>query len=295
MYHYYEGSKYFPELGYARLYLCTVVADTEDGHFDPSTPRMTRDLETNRVVDTLTLTASPERCTRHFSPARWEAFKRDLGWFRERIGVYRWPNAQRDHGFNGTPAWVMLGQTLVSAEPVATSRVLALSLIDPLLLIGMWAMACWAFGWRATCVALLYWGTNYPAHWGWTGGSFLRQDWLLLSVAGLALLRRGWMGAAGVALGVAGLLRVFPWVLVGGLCLKALWLVWERRSLAPLAQYRRFAAGFALAVMLLVPASSVTTAGRAAWPDFVSNIAKHSGTSSVNRIGIKSLLSYDDN
>lgn len=170
---------------------------------------------------------------------------------------------------------------------------LALSLIDPLLLLLMWAAVWWAFGWRATCVALLYWGTNYPAYWGWTGGGYLRQDWLLCAVLGLALLRRRHMAAAGVALSIAGLLRVFPWVLVGGLVLKALWTVWQRRSLAPLREYRSFAAGFGLALLVLVPAASAANGGWAVWPAFIANSAKHSSTPAVNYVGLKSMLSYD--
>ena len=292
-YHYYIGAKYFPELSYLRLYHCAVVADAEDGLLDPADARTARDLENNRVVSAQTLAADPERCTRHFTPERWEAFKRDLAWFRQLIGPRRWPEAQRDHGFNATPVWLMLGRALASTGPVSDSQMLALALIDAVLLLGMWAAAVWAFGWRATCVALLYWGTNYPAFWGWTGGGYLRQDWLLLSVLGLALLRRRHMAAAGAAVAVAGLLRVFPWVIVGGLGLKACWEIWQRRRLAPLADHARFAIGFALAVLILVPAASIANGGWGVWPAFVANSAKHASTPAVNYVGLRALMSYD--
>ncbi len=292
-YHYYMGAKYFSEVGYARLYRCTVVADAQDGYFDPGRERTARDLETNRLVSAGELAAEPERCTAHFSPERWAAFKRDLALFRAQLGPRRWPDAQRDHGFNATPVWLMLGRGLASTGPVSRPRMLALALIDPGLLLGMWAVAWWGFGWRATSIALLYWGTNHPAFWGWTGGAFLRQDWLLFTVFGVALLRRGQAGAAGAAIGVAGLLRVFPWLLVGGLALKAAWEVWERRSLAPLVERRRFAAGFALALLVLVPAASMANGGWSVWPAFAANSAKHATTPAVNYVGLKSLVSYD--
>jgi hypothetical protein len=292
-YHYYMGAKYFPELGYLRLYHCTVVADAQEGHLDATGTRTTRDLENNRVVSAEALAADAERCTRHFAPARWAEFKRDLAWFRAFIGPRRWPEAQRDHGFNATPVWLMLGHLLASTGPVSSSQMLALTAIDAGLLLAMWAAAWWGFGWRATGVAVLYWGTNYPAFWGWTGGGYLRQDWLFLCVLGLALLRRGFPGSAGAALAAAGLLRVFPWAIVGGLALGMCWQIWERRSLSSLAPYRRFAVGFALAVVALVPAASATNGGWGVWPAFVANSAKHASTPAVNNVGLPSLISYD--
>lgn len=86
-YHYYMGAKYFPEIGYARLYLCTVVADAQEGRLDPTSDRTARDLETNRLVSAQILAGEPERCIRHFAPERWEAFKTDLNWFREHMGA----------------------------------------------------------------------------------------------------------------------------------------------------------------------------------------------------------------
>jgi hypothetical protein len=292
-YHYYMGAKYFPELGYLRLYHCTVVADAEHGLIDASGQRTVRDLENNRVVSARSLAAEPERCTRHFTAARWAAFKDDLTWFRERIAAWRWPRAQQDHGFNATPVWLILGRGLTATGPASDRQMLALTLIDAGLLVGMWGAAAWAFGWRATCVALLYWGTNFPAFWGWTGGGFLRQDWLLLSVLGLALLRRGHPAPAGAAIAVAGLLRVFPWLIVGGLGLKACWAIWERRSLAPLAEYRGFATGFALALLLLVPAAAMVNGGWDVWRGFIANSAKHASTPAVNYMGLRSLMAYD--
>jgi len=82
-YHYYIGAKYAPELGYTRLYFCTIVADAEDGRLGDGARRKVRDLETNRVVTADTLLLEPGRCTGHFSPERWQAFKHDVAWFRQ--------------------------------------------------------------------------------------------------------------------------------------------------------------------------------------------------------------------
>jgi hypothetical protein len=98
-------------------------------------------------------------------------------------------------------------------------QVLALALLDPLLMLAAWSAVAFAFGWRATCVALVYWGTNHPANFSWTGGAFLRDDWLAASLVALALLRRGLPAGAGALFGLAASLRAFPaaWLLGPGL------------------------------------------------------------------------------
>ena len=62
-----------------------------------------------------------------------------------------------------------------------------LTLLDTALLLTLWVCFSWAFGWRATCVGLVFWGTNYFAPFTWTGGGILRQDWLAASVIGIYL------------------------------------------------------------------------------------------------------------
>ena len=67
-YHYYMGSKYFRELGYTRLYQCTVIADSEMGR----THEKVRNLLTNELERADATLADPSVCKRHFSDARWQ-------------------------------------------------------------------------------------------------------------------------------------------------------------------------------------------------------------------------------
>ena len=292
-YHYYIGAKYSPELAYTRLYLCTLVADAEDGAAGSVGRRMVRDLETNRVVPAEGLLADPRRCTDRFSPARWTAFKHDVTYFRDRIGPARWPQLQRDHGFNATPVWLLLGRAVAATGPASPRHVLALALIDPVLLLALWGIVLWGFGWRAACVALLFWGGNFPAYWGWTGGGYLRQDWLFAAVLGFALLRRQHMVLAGFALGVSALLRVFPLVILGGLVLQALWAMWDRRGLTVTPSHRRIALGVALSAIVAVPAATAGAGSWTVWSDFVANSVKHVNTPATNHVGLRTVISYD--
>jgi len=171
-------------------------------------------------------------------------------------------------------------------------RILALALLDPLLLLIMWGFVAWAFGWRTLYVALIYWGTNYPGLFGWTGGAFLRQDWLASAIIGLCLLRRDKFAAGGLLLTLSVLLRMTPAVLIAGLALKVLGLAWRQRSLALGSHHRRFAAGCATALVIALPVSVLVNGG-SAWADFARNTRVDLGTPSGNFVGWKTVVSYE--
>ena len=87
-------------------------------------------------------------------------------------------------------------------------------MLDPLYLLATYGVIWWAFGWRALGVALLAFATNFPSRFYWTGGSFLRWDWLFYLVAGIACLKKDRPALGGAALAYATLLRVFPMLLL---------------------------------------------------------------------------------
>jgi hypothetical protein len=151
----------------------------------------------------------------------------------------------------------------------------------------------WAFGWRATCVAVIYWGTNFPAEFGWTGGAYLRQDWLAASVIGLCLMKRGHVIAGGFALSVATALRIFPGLLLVGPALRALWALPRGWRAAMPAPRRQLAAGAAAAVILVGAASSLVGGSWRAWPAFARNAVKHATTPLTNAVGLPVVVNYD--
>ena len=292
-YHYYVGAKYFRELGYTRLYRCTAIADAEDGFLEDVRRRQVRDLDTNVLLGTQEIIAEPGKCKEHFSEERWLGFKHDVGFFRGRAPGNSWAAIQVDHGYNPTPVWGILGTTLASTGPASTSQLRVLALLDPLLLLVMWAFVGRVFGWRAMCVALLYWGTNYPARFFWVGGAYLRQDWLAAMTIGLCLLRRGRMASAGFMLTLSALLRVFPAFILVGIAVKALMEMWAGRKVALAGRYRSLAAGCITAVVVLIPASVVVAGSWSAWPAFVANSRKYLNTPSTNFMGLKTVMAYN--
>jgi hypothetical protein len=286
-FHYYVGAKYFDELGYQRLYHCAAVADAEAGMGRLLAISLVRDLETNQIRRTAELLSDPDRCKRHFTPARWREFTADVDFFRRKLPAPLWLKLRADHGYNPTPLWTLAGGLLVSTGPAGRAQFFALTSLDPLLLGGMFGALCWAFGWRVMCIALIYWGTNQPASWEWVGGSILRFDWLAASLVALCCLRRGYPGLAGGLLAWAAGVRVFPGVLAVALLAGALLRTRGRLDVAA----RRFALSFAAALALFVSLAALWS-GPHSWIDFARNSRLHLATDSVNRMGLRPLLAY---
>jgi hypothetical protein len=286
VYHYYVGAKYQPELGYTRLYACTALADAQAGVGTPWRRRTIRDLRTNALAPTAAA-ADPRRCLQRFTPARWRDFTRDVAYFRSRMAPSRWDAALQDHGYNATPLWGAAGKLLASTGPASDGQILMLTLIDPLLLALMFLCIWRAFGWRALCLALVFWGTNFPARYFWNGGGFLRQGWLALSIISICLLRQRRMYWSGAALAGAALLRVFPALLAVGLLIRAVQRARRERRLTLSPDLLRFALGGATALALTLV---VTSPG--SWREFVDNSAKHMATPLTNNMGLKTLLSF---
>jgi hypothetical protein len=310
-FHYYVGSKYFKEMSYDRLYECVAVADAEDPTLRRRVElRKIMNLRTNMMQSTTDILAHPESCKSHFSPARWDSFKRDIAYFRGRHGVKRWEEAQTDHGYNATPVWGILGGFLANTGPATENQLWYLTRIDPFFIIGMCLMAGWAFGWRVLCVSLAVFATSFPNRFYWTGGAFLRWDWLFYFVGGVCLVRKEKPFLGGLFLGYSSLLRVFPsFCLVGPAILVAQQLLGERAPDRPwwkpqpfanvrelLARidrrYLRFFGGFALICALLLPVSLATSNGIDSYRDFYKNSQKHNKTPLTNYMGLKTVLIY---
>jgi hypothetical protein len=296
-YHYHLGAKYQQELGYTRLYRCVAIAQDESGQTSEVTTRWIRNLETNELERGTTVLADPAACTSHFTPARWEAFKADVAWFKAHVSARKWNEVQMDHGYNATPVWTMAATLLTNLVPTSRGWLTVLALVDPALLLVMWLVVTRTFGWPTAAVALVWWGTNYPARFYWTGGALLRTDWLLFTVLAVCLAKRERLTSAGFALGYATLLRIFPGFLAAGLAAREAWSMWRRRSIVPSREFLRFSGGLVLAAALLVPAASLVNSGRLldldAWRAFAANSRKHLANTSTNRMGLKVAVSFD--
>lgn len=294
-YHYFVGAKYGPELRYSRIYECTAVADYLDGYGARVRARHMRRLGSdNNLGTTEEILKHPARCRSHFTPARFNAFRKDIRFFRARFSKERWDRSQTDHGYNATPVWGVAARLIADhTGDLSWEKIERLALIDSALLIAMWLAILWAFGWQATAVALIYWGCNFPARFYWNGGALLRYDWLLTLGLGLCALRKRQHFAGGVALTLSTALRVFPGLIIATLVLKAVTRMVQSRSLHLSREHARFAAGCITTIALLVPASHWSMDGLDAWGQFAENSEKHLKTALTNNMGLKTVLGYD--
>jgi hypothetical protein len=289
MFHYYLGSKYSHELGYERLYRCAAVADAENGYEDSVLRRRGRDSGTDALVLARTLLEDPQACKQRFSDARWIAFKEDITWFRTSAGSGTWwEDMQQDHGYNASPVWTMIARPLSNLAPASDGFLKALAAIDVLLMAACLGVIAWAFGGQVAAIAAIFWGTQPASEFFWTGGAFLRQDWLFLLVLSAALLRKRRTFWAGAALTAAGLLRVFPMLLWAGPLILIARTLLRQGQIAPM--YRRLLAGGCLSAMVLVVAS-IASSEPDVYSHFADRMALRAETPISNHMSLRTLFS----
>lgn len=298
-FHYYIGSKYFPELGYTRLYGCVVRAEAESNDPSVKTGAYTRDIgnlsigedQTNvpvRLVPAKLYFFDDTFCKARFSALRWSTFKSDIEFFHTRID--KWNQSQVDHGFNAPPAWTLVGGFISNLIPLSDSALMGITLIDITLLFGSVACLVWAFGLPTTAFAVIV-GTASMESWAFTGGSMLRLDWFFMATFSVCAMKREHYVLAGAALGYAAMLRLFPAVFALGPFVGLLYAIYKRQYDLKVV-YGKFFGGMVISVVVLV-ASATAVYGVAAYKEFIGNTNRMSNAVSINRVGLRDVLVYN--
>jgi hypothetical protein len=295
-YHYYIGTKYWRELGYNKIYNATLMAELKIVE-DPAVKNKRlvqeiRDLGHSKKRKADAYRKNGKRWTRAFSPARFEAFTRDIRWFRDNHSA-RFAQMLGDRGYNATPIFTMVAGTIANALPIEHDGARALMMhLDTALLLVMVAAAWWAFGHRAALVMLLALLTHLVTSHAHLKGSFLRLDWITALVLATAFLHRRFFVLAGVCTAYAACIRVFPVFFVFGPAVVASWRWWTTRSLDRAAL--RFFGGFTATAAALVLLSWAATS-TAYWAEFLGKIKDHSALITQWRIGWKILFVFVGN
>jgi hypothetical protein len=294
LFHYYLGSKYSEGVGYTRLYECAAIAEIELGRGTEVRARELRDLRENLIkpIPDTYVVKNPEQCKKHFTPAQWEAFKKDVNWFYKVSRGSYWENMQKDHGYNPPPVWTMAGKFFASFGSAGDHFFKVLAAIDPILQLGAVLMIGWAFGWKTMAIATVFWGCNAPANFYWTGGAFLRQDWFFLMVASLCFAKKRMLFLAGAALMWSALLRVFPAIMFAGWGIIVGIHLLKHRRFHP--DHRRLVTGSVVAMGILIPASLLATGGPEAYEDFYRHTLRvHQTTPLTNHMGLETMLVHN--
>ncbi len=285
--HYYLGSKYFEELEYAGLYTAMVRAEAEAGN-DRLQALEVRDLATNDLVHVRELLAKSEPIKASFTPERWYDFKKDSAFFRQALGPH-YGKFLRDHGFNPTPVWALIGGALANLVPAGShAGILLLCLLDPVLLIAAFAILWRTFGRDAALLCLTLFCTIYGATFGWTGGAFLRYPWFCALVAAICCLQRDKPATAGALIAFSSMLRIFPAAFAAGIAFQALG-HWHRTRQLP-AFHRRFLVAFGAAAMAAFLSTSLLPEGITHWSSFQNNIRAHHANVAPNLVGLTQIL-----
>jgi hypothetical protein len=295
--HYYLNSKYFDELGYYDLYPCIILADKEaDGWFqDPGPVYMAQDAEGHqpKPIAHAVVHGRAVRAER-FTPERWDAFAHDALHLQREIkpgfpgNARLWREMIQDHGFNGTPAWLLLAEPLANAVPVESIKLLAY--VDLALMAAGIALVGWAFGSTTAWWTVLWLAITYSMRWPYLPWVFLRYDWVFALMATTAFLKKGHPLVAGLLAGWATTLRFFPamWMWgpfskgVGGLVRKKV----HRQLLV-------MAGGFVVAAMV-VESAAIVRVGTEQVEVHFENMIDHNSPDQLSsrRIGLALALTH---
>jgi len=228
-FHYFFGAKYVKELGYFGLYDFTVLAFSELREEGTKVPEI-KDLRAlrsfwNAVPCDVGVERARNAVERRFSKDRWLEFKKDmknylaLGWYNG-----YWEGLLFDAGFNPPPTWAVLGSPLANMFSVSKTSVEGLPWIDYILVFGVatfFILRC--FGVYPALLYVLVFSVSWFNSMDWTGGSFFRLPELAAMAIGICMLQKNRYMWAGICLGLATAMRIFPafFVLGGGLALFA--------------------------------------------------------------------------
>jgi hypothetical protein len=295
LYHYYFGAKYFRELGYFRIYEATAMAFRElreEGSPAPVIP-VVRDLvgQEQLISTEQVIREHGAELKARFSDARWRSFKTDL---TALLGLpfnpFGWHQMLGDMGFNPPPTWNATASLLANLIPLTPLSAELLGFIDLVLVFGVAGWFVWrAFGSLALCGYLVALGNNWISSHDWTGGSFMRQVWLALLVAGVSCLKLEWYVAAGALLAASAADRIWPGFFLAGALIALLWAWWRGRgSSLPI---RRTLLG-AVPVLAGLVALSLILFPSHYWTDFLQKLWKHNNTYFAMHIGFQKLAVF---
>lgn len=300
---YYPVAKYFPELRFDGLYLASVAAYVADV---PGATRAKlanvkfRDLETHRMVRADEVWDQVMAMEDRFSPERWEAFVKDMRYFRKTMGP-DYIGSMVDHGGNATPVWLAQAYLFFAPTEANETTLVIGGLLDPLLLLLAFVAIGRAYGWRAMFLCMVVWGANDFVMLGsnWAGAT-LRHDWLAYLMFAVAALKSKRYVLGGILLAMASAARAFPALALVGLAFPvAGWMIAERvrsgsmPSLRALVHNHRdtlrvWVSALAGGVALFLFASLILSFD--AWPEWLRKVRLLDSEPHVNQVSLEALV-----
>lgn len=292
VFHYYLGSKYFPELGYDGLYVEAIKADRQGNRRFDDLERY-RDMGDYRHVPIDPIRDAPR--SPRWTDARWEAFRADVDHFTRLESDAFWAlGPLLDRGYNPAPLWTAVGGLFTRRLPIQEPWAQALMVSLDLALFALaFGVSLRAFGLTRSVLVLsaifLWFGCRRTL----LGGVWF-VDWLAAAWLAASLLSLGRFAGAGALVAWAASVRVFPLALFFGPGLAALVDLFRRRDLRHPGW--RFAAGGLVGLAALVVfAGLLNGRGFGAFAEFAESLRVHFAHhgSGQRRVGLGHLMAMD--
>ena len=311
MFHYVIGARYQPELGYDHFYDACLLAlreienEQEDEIFWKRFQY--RDMRSYEMLPGAAALIQEEAIKAPFSDGRWEQFVRDVGYFHRDLTPEYFYNVLGDHGYNPPPTYSLIARLFVGGGDITESKLLLLASIDWILLLLIFGLLVWGFGWEASLVVTTLFGIAYMSNFSWVGNAYLRFGWLAGIVGGIVFQKKGMPVASGLSLAFAAGLRVFPGILLFSLAFPFIWswlkvlkrqkaseepsswkddlLAWRRSQqcvqlMKTVVSAAALLIGWGLVAELVLSRSGI-------WTEWKETISLHEGRLSANHVGLR--------
>ncbi len=291
--HYYLGSKYFSELGYHDLYNAFIAADRETGNKFKKI-NVIRDLRSKELADVSDISDQIKAVPPKFTSERWEEFKDEFKHFRSKRNF---KDLMLDHGYNPSPVWTMEAKAVSSLlSPFSNSpkqMVKTIVLIDVVLLIFMFLMIWYAFGFVTMAFSVVFWGANPIVLFDYTGGAFMRQNWIVSLITGICLFKKNKEILAGAFIANSVGVRLFPGIFM---VIPAFQFVykWIKEKRFPVRLFR-FGSSTVVFFIAFILLSLVFAGGTRSWKVFLKNATEHNKGIYTNHISYRNIFSYETN
>jgi hypothetical protein len=211
--HYYINPKYINQLGYYDLYPAVMLVDHENSgpYFKEGKRYLAQDNSGHNMRSIQHGIKRGKEVKEKFSKEEWDNFSKDVLWLqRESTGFSNklWRQMLQDHGYNGTPAWMLIAKPFTHIFPMSAIKLLCY--LDLGLLVGTCVYLGTVYSATSGLWLWLFFMTSYSLRWPTITWAFLRYDYICALLIAMGLLKQKKGLLAGMLSGFAAAARFFP-------------------------------------------------------------------------------------
>jgi hypothetical protein len=284
-FHYYLGPKYFDELGYTKLYECTILADRETNNlFNENDQIRNLDNYEFEIVSNI-----DNKCKSAFSDKRWEEFKSDIFFFEKNSGSL-FKDIIKDHGYNGPPFKTFLSRLISNSFKLNFKNLTLLTILDIFVIFFMLFFVIKNFSWKIGLLFGIFYFINFADRFYYTGGSFIRFFWISFLGLSISFMKKKNYKLSGIFLALSSMLTIFPILFFSGILLKAIYDFLTTKKIKK--KYQDFHKYFLLSIFTFFLLSISFAQGIENWEGFLKDMTIHSDKLTSSRIGFKYLFLF---